>query len=98
MKRDIEMRALIGILALTMMTSAYADDYVCLNKDIPDVCQEGDVLHVLQNRRIITDYCKIDTIKILSERFGGLESDKKIGHEAPLIAVCIYRGEKRKYR
>lgn len=85
MKKIIKMRNIIGILALTMITSACNRDtgYFCkvkmdgINKD----CKKGD-LTIFRNSDDYSKYCKIEPLKYKRDFRGD-------------NFVCIYRGEQR---
>ncbi|MDG2472216.1 MAG: hypothetical protein P8M71_03775 [Pseudomonadales bacterium] len=79
------MRALIAILALTMMTSACKDkdiDYWCGSTFI-DKCKKGDLIAV-KNYEQYAKYCEINSLF-----YKGIMNDD---------SVCIYRGEERIFR
>ena len=69
MERNIKMKALIAILALIVMTSAFAkEEYLC-DLDITGGlihCEKGDILYGKMDIFDLKYYCDIDTIHKLS--------------------------------
>ena len=80
------MRGLIGVLALSIMTSTYSEEYYCEVRMI-DKCKKGDVLLIRSKTPILT----------LMRVSRSCDLDATVTQNS-VGAVCKYIGEDRKVR